>query len=286
MTNPLPGAITRTSGYIISETPPASGYGTIQWNIGNTLGNYTYPFGTAAGSYIPFLFNIFSAGTQSASGNISVSTYSTNTTANPSNRPLPTGVTDLNDPEKGKDVSDKCDDRYWIIDANNYTNNPTADIVFTYEDSEWNASGGSTNNILEDSLRAWRWNGTQWENPPLGFDNPSANTVSASNINTFSPWTLYSREFPCPMYVPNAFSPNGDNENEIFIPLCGCFKETQLRIFDRWGERVFESDDFKKGWNGMHRGTMMNSQVFTYYLHYELLSGELGRMKGNVTLIR
>ncbi|MCW3078528.1 MAG: hypothetical protein JWO32_3137, partial [Bacteroidetes bacterium] len=46
VTNPLPVAITRTSGYIISETPATPGYGIVQWNVGNNTGNYTYPFGT------------------------------------------------------------------------------------------------------------------------------------------------------------------------------------------------------------------------------------------------
>ncbi|HEY4800355.1 MAG TPA: gliding motility-associated C-terminal domain-containing protein, partial [Bacteroidia bacterium] len=241
VTNPSSTAITRSSGYIISETPPASGYGTIQWNLGNSAGNYDFPFGTAAGAHIPFLFNISSAGTPSGTGNISVSTYPTATTNSPNNRPLPTGVADLIDHTTGKEAAPKCVDRFWIIDANNYSSNPTANITFTYQDAEWDLSGGSTNFILEDSLRAWRWNGTQWQNPPMGSDNSSANTVTANGVHTFSPWTLFTRETPpCgPLYIPNAFSPNGDSENDQWQPMCNCLKKVHLMVFNRWGEKVF-----------------------------------------------
>ncbi|MBI3501286.1 MAG: gliding motility-associated C-terminal domain-containing protein [Bacteroidetes bacterium] len=283
VTNPSSSAITRSSGYIISETPPANGYGTIQWNLGNAAGNYEFPFGTFSAEYIPFHFNISSAG-NAANGNISVATYPTAAGNNPNNRPLPTGVANLDDPQKGKDVSEKCADRFWLIDANNYSSNPTADMIFTYRDLEWDGSNGSTNNILEDSLRAWRWDGTKWL-PPSGTDNPSANTVTITGINTFSPWTLYSREFPCPLYVPNAFSPNGDSENDSWKPISACLKKVHFEIYNRWGERVFETDDVKKSWDGTFHGETEGTAVFTYIMTYELYSGDAGSRKGNISLM-
>src|ERR1051326_3683163 len=180
VTNPSAIAITRTSGYIISETPPSSGYGTIQWNLGNSLGNYEFPFGTFSAAYIPFLFNVSSAG--SGNGNFSVATYPTVTSNVPNNRPLPTGVSDLIDHNTGNEAAPKCADRFWITAANNYSSNPTAGITFTYQDSEWDLSNSSSNTITEDSLRGWRWNGSQWQNPPMGNDNAGANTVKVSSV--------------------------------------------------------------------------------------------------------
>lgn len=287
VTNQNSSAITRTSGYIISETPPASGYGTVQWNLGNSASNYIYPFGTFAGNYIPFLFNISSAGTQNGTGNISVSTYPTITSNVPNNRDLPSGVTDLIDRVTGNEAAPKCDDRFWITSANNYSSNPTANITFTYEDSEWDLSSGSSNTITEDSLRAWRWDGSQWVNPPTGIDNSSANTVTTSGVKKFSAWTLFAGDEPCgPLYIPNAFSPNNDLENDSWKPLSNCLEKVHFVIFDRWGEKVFETDNVNEAWDGAYKEKTEDSAVFTYYMTYELYSGDSGKKKGNISVVR
>ena len=196
VTNPLPAAVTRTSGYIISETDPTAGYGIIDWKIGNSTAgnNYTYPFGTVSGSYIPFLFDMTTAGTQSAVGSMAAATYPTLVTASPNNRPLPAGVTNLND-SLGKESAATCLDRYWVINANNYSTNPIADYTFTYRDLEWEATGGSTNNIFyESSLLGWKWNGTQWQNPRLGTVDSINNTVRVTGQSGSAPWTIKGTE--------------------------------------------------------------------------------------------
>lgn len=295
VTNPATGAITRTMGYIVSETDPTAGYGTIDWRIGNSTGNYTYPFGTVNGSYIPFLFNITTAGFQSTNGSIALATYPTLTSANPNNRPLPTGVTDLIDISKGMDASALCNDRYWIIDAFNYVTNPTANITFTYLDSEWDNSFGSTNTIVEDSLKAWRWNGVQWQLPAIGNANPTANIVTVNGVNTFSPWTLLGDEplpppppIPCgDFFLPNAFSPNADNKNDYFRPRNNCITAIDFRIYNRWGNLVFETTDVNtKGWNGSTpEGKDANEGVYAYEIKATVNGKELVQ-KGTVTLMR
>lgn len=293
VTNPAPAAITRTNGYIISETDPTVGYGKISWNLSIGTSNYTYPFGTTSGTYIPFLYNITSAGVeQSAIGNISVATYPTSVTSSPNNRPLPTGVTDLND-ASGNESAVTCADRFWNIDAANYTTNPTANITFTYRDVEWDASiTGTTNNIAEDSLHAWMWNGTQWQNPSLGTLNASANTVTVTGVNSASPWTLKASELPpdeCgKLAVPNAFSPNNDGHSDLFV-LHGwenCVSTFSFLIFDRWGAKVFESENPALGWDGTFNGKALDPAVFVYYINAETLSGEKISKKGNISLIR
>ena len=62
ITNPIASTITRTSGYIISESNSSVGYGMVYWRCANTIGNYTVPFGSFAADYIPFTFNISTAG--------------------------------------------------------------------------------------------------------------------------------------------------------------------------------------------------------------------------------
>lgn len=292
ITNPLPSAVTRTSGYILSETNPAAGYGTVEWRMGNSTAgnNYIYPFGTFSGDTIPFHFNVAAAGTQTTSGNISVATYPTAANASPNNLPLPTGVSDLNNPATGNDNSLLCLDRFWIIDANNYAANPSADLIFSYRDTEWNTANASTNTILEDSLRAWRWSGSQWQNPPIGTDIASLNKVFVSGVNVFSPWTLTSKEPVCgTFFLPNAFSPNSDNENDFLRIYFGdkdCVKELSFVLFDRWGEKVFETNDPYFQWDGIYKEKTMSSSVLVYHLAATLSDKTVIKKKGNISLLR
>jgi gliding motility-associated-like protein len=84
------------------------------------------------------------------------------------------------------------------------------------------------------------------------------------------------------IFVPNVFSPNDDGSNDIFKPRGTEPFEYELRIYDRWGNLVFESKELAKGWDGTFKGAPMNSAVFVYYV---LSAGEV-ISKGNVTLLR
>lgn len=158
VTNPVTGAMTRSTGYIISETSPVTGYGIIQWDIGNTAaGNYVFPFGSLAANYIPLTLNITAAGAQSTTGAISASTYPTTTTPAINNRPLPTGVNDLNN-NCGTEHAPRMLDRFWVINTSNYNTNPVANKQFTYIENEWDPTAGSTNTITESDLQSWYYN--------------------------------------------------------------------------------------------------------------------------------
>lgn len=292
ITNPSTTAITRTTGAIVSETAPSAGYGRVQWNIDNNTGNYVIPFGTTAGDYIPLTYEVTTAG--STGGNISAATYPTNVTASPNNAPLPAGVTDLLDPD-GNPSAENCVDRFWVMDLN-YASNPAGNITFTYRDSEWNSTGGSTNSIIEDSLQAWRWGGSQWENPTIGNVFVSSNTVTASAIDYSGPWTLRTRLLndstittTCGDYtLPNAFSPNGDGRNDMFTlhGWANCVSEFSLVIFNRWGEKIYETDNPVKAWDGTHNGQALDPGVYIYYLNAKTNAGEAKNKKGNISLIK
>jgi gliding motility-associated-like protein len=89
------------------------------------------------------------------------------------------------------------------------------------------------------------------------------------------------------LFIPTAFSPNDDHENDV---LCiygkQCIKEMDFIIYDRWGEKVYESTNPDDCWDGKYKGEMMNSGVFVYYLNATMLSGQQVVKKGNVTLVR
>ena len=296
VTNPLPSAITRSNGYIISETDPSAGYGIIEWRMGNTAAgnNYVYPFGTTGGTYIPFLWNITAAGVETINGNTAVATYPTDVTAAVNNRPFPTVptiVTNLND-ANGKEAAPACLDRYWIINtSNSYSSNPVADITFTYRDAEWDGStGGSTNSIVsENDLLGWKWNVTQskWENPTVGT-NTGANTVNVTGVSGSAPWTLKGTELICgDFFLPNAFSPNGDGHNDFFKPRNNCIKDIDIKIYNRWGNLVAEITDPAQGWDGSTpKGKDDNEGVYAYEAKGHLNDGSEIDKKGTVTLMK
>ncbi|MEN8929503.1 MAG: gliding motility-associated C-terminal domain-containing protein, partial [Flavobacteriales bacterium] len=91
---------------------------------------------------------------------------------------------------------------------------------------------------------------------------------------------------PPDLYVPNAFTPNGDNDNDVLFVRGNNITDMTLRIYHRWGELVFESDDQQKGWDGSYKGKECDPAVFVYYLDVTCRGGETFQDKGNITLIR
>ncbi len=94
------------------------------------------------------------------------------------------------------------------------------------------------------------------------------------------------------LFVPNTFSPNGDGRNDIFYPRGqGLFTVKSMRIFNRWGELVFEKRDFSpndvsKGWNGMHGNRPAPQDVYVYAVELVCENKTVLNYKGNVALIR
>ena len=90
------------------------------------------------------------------------------------------------------------------------------------------------------------------------------------------------------VYVPNAFTPNGNGDDDIFIPSTGFIDLTDydFSIFNRWGEKLFETNDRNAGWNGKFGGKKCDSDVYVWLLTFKTSSGQFIDMKGTVTLIR
>lgn len=88
------------------------------------------------------------------------------------------------------------------------------------------------------------------------------------------------------LYVPNAFSPNGDSENDVLYVRSAITTEILFRVFDRWGEMIFESTSLNNGWDGTWKGKLVDPDTYDYYLEATCTGGEQTIHKGNVTLIR
>jgi gliding motility-associated-like protein len=93
------------------------------------------------------------------------------------------------------------------------------------------------------------------------------------------------------LFVPNTFSPNGDGSNDVFYPRgTGLDRVKMLRIFNRWGEVVFEKKDFPindplSGWDGAFKGRKPQADVYIYQVEVFCENGEIITLNGNIALI-
>ncbi len=78
------------------------------------------------------------------------------------------------------------------------------------------------------------------------------------------------------IYVPNAFSPNGDNANDVFQAYASdevaAVLSYELQVFDRWGSRIFSTDDPQRGWDGIAKGQRLNGGVFAWAMRATVLN--------------
>jgi len=86
--------------------------------------------------------------------------------------------------------------------------------------------------------------------------------------------------------LPNIFSPNGDGNNDVLYVRGSGVNTLQFMIYDRWGEKVFETSNMETGWDGTYKGKDLNSAVFVYLLEATMLGGSILEKKGNITLVR
>ncbi|MBI3521370.1 MAG: hypothetical protein HY062_18675 [Bacteroidetes bacterium] len=198
ITNSAVGAITRSSGYIISETNAAVNPSIIRWYHRTVGGSKVYPFGVS-GSYIPFTFNITTAMTNAAAY-VDVSTRTS-----PSNNQPWAGLSNVaavshmyspNVPYNDGTIPAVID-RWWDITNSHPV---TANATFSYRGSE------NTLNALYSPgfIGAQYWNGTGWmpDNAVIGnaaVVTSGVGSVTASNLSTFCPWVLSAVLSPLPV---------------------------------------------------------------------------------------
>ncbi len=86
--------------------------------------------------------------------------------------------------------------------------------------------------------------------------------------------------------IPTGFTPNGDGVNDILFVKGFGIAEMNLMIFNRWGELVFQTNDYKVGWDGSYRGLQQEMEVYVYTLTGTFADGVTFDKKGNITLLR
>ena len=149
---------------------------------------------------------------------------------------------------------------------------------------------------------------TQWQwSPASGLDSPYASSPTATPKNNITYTVEASNEGNCTVseeitisvlcdgrniFIPNTFSPNNDGMNDVFFPRGkGIFNVKSLRIFNRWGQMVFEKSNFNannaaEGWNGTYKGQQQSVDVYVYMMEVVCDNGTINRINGNVTLLK
>lgn len=88
------------------------------------------------------------------------------------------------------------------------------------------------------------------------------------------------------VYLPTGFTPNEDGVNDILFIHSNFITDVYLTIYDRWGEKLFETNDVNKGWDGTFKGKALDQGVYGYYMTFKCNNGQESFKKGNITLMR
>lgn len=180
-----------------------------------------------------------------------------------------------------------------------YTGNPTANIspdvtITPGQSATLTANGGNSylwSNGVTDNLVVVSPNTTTIYCVTVTDTNNCSDTACVTVMVSLEHIECAQAESPNAFILPNAFSPNEDGQNERFHLLYGsllntCVKEIYIAIYNRWGEKVFESEKLDFSWDGTWRDKPENTAVFAYYLKAVLTNGAEIKKKGNISLSR
>ncbi len=174
---------------------------------------------------------------------------------------------------------------------------PNADFIFSPKQPiEGVDEVMFTNNSSGDESLSYSW----YFNDNKGFSTEHKNTTYLYNepgeykvvLVTKNNWTcadtimkIVKVESDFAMYVPNAFTPNGDERNDVFLPVVRSVKKYDLKIFDRWGKMIFQTTDPNQGWDGTYNGVICKQDVYIWKIHVVSLDGKEKFETGNVTCL-
>jgi len=149
---------------------------------------------------------------------------------------------------------------------------------------------------LSQGPAVWNWNfgdgGTaNTQNPSHTYGDSGTYVIWLNIENQYgckdSTWKTIRVEPDYALYIPNAFSPDGDGKNDFFFPVGYGVEEQSMLIFDRWGEVVFEGYQLDSKWDGAIKGRDVGkTDVYTYKIETKDVKGESHTYIGKVTLLK
>jgi gliding motility-associated-like protein len=153
----------------------------------------------------------------------------------------------------------------------------------------------ASGNVIVSPLGNFSWSPTIYLSTPNGIssevvlpEDTSTYTVSYVDENgcSASDSIIVNVNFVSSIGVPSAFTPLASTNNILFVKGKLSIKSLNFVIYNRYGQKVFESTDVDRGWDGTHKGKELNPGVFVYYVKATFKDGNTGELKGNVTLIK
>ena len=170
---------------------------------------------------------------------------------------------------------------------------PLPDVRILTEDTT--VKYGKPFQILASGARLYNWTPvSSLNNPNISYPiaQPTEDTryvlggISANGCRAFD--TLYvTIDDRDNLFVPSAFSPNGDGKNDMFkITNLTFQKVMEFRVFNRWGQEIFSTTDNSRGWDGTWKGVDQNIGTYSYLIRVGFPDGLVETYRGEVTLIR
>jgi gliding motility-associated-like protein len=195
-----------------------------------------------------------------------------------------------------------------FTDANGCSNNATYTIkgypvpVANFEYTPTKPIENTDNVLFDDvskgdSLNNWSWyiapnNGILSNNQNTSYLFSEAGTYPVALVVT-NKWgcsdtiikpIVVGEDFS--LYLPNAFTPNGDGLNDTFFPKGHGILKYNLAIFDRWGEKLFTTSDFLQAWDGTFKGEACKNDVYVWKINVTMSDSKVKTYTGHVTLNR
>ncbi len=147
------------------------------------------------------------------------------------------------------------------------------------------------------SISTWHWyfnSNTQWtssqQNPSFTYPEPGNYLVTLLVTSDKGCKDTVSKtltvEDNYAIYIPNTFTPDMDNLNDIFIPKGHGIKKYEMMIFNRWGEKLFQTKSIDQGWDGTYHGSECKVDTYVWKINLITINGKGKELTGNINLIR
>jgi len=171
------------------------------------------------------------------------------------------------------DLEDEC--KGWAVRFN-YAKPINADsIKWDFGDP---ASDRDNMSVLPDPLHTYSRDGNYTVALTIFHDN-GEDTVLTKMVSV-------SKRY-CDLFMPSAFSPNGDGLNDVFRLIHGDhITRFHMEIFNRWGQKIFSSANIKEGWNGLYQGKPQPAGLYIWNIVYDTRQSRHQRVRGILTLVR
>jgi gliding motility-associated-like protein len=167
----------------------------------------------------------------------------------------------------------RMQDKQALVSTLKFNNFSSTDVV----SNQWNFEDAGTSSLKEPLVDFKDSNNRQVS---LTVKN-SEGCADTFTINTGSLLPDFT------LFLPNAFSPNGNNLNEEYKPIGALYAHSYvMEIFNRWGEKVFETNDVNKGWDGTFQGQNCEEGVFICRLYVVPLRGKIQHVEMSFHLLR